>query len=221
MPDIICCPRCHKPVSRRLPKCHCGQDLGEAPWAFDLVLLESLRDEDLSWAIWLYCWKLFEPLQNLIGASNDRELVATLPPGLRAGYCLFLFASEADNGGYSQWLTNCSGQLTAETLEGARLIQADQCVELLEKILSINTRLEREHPLYRDRWMLDESLRQRGSIAEWKEFHRQTQSDFEAVDALYGEYSAAYSGWSMWEPHLADFARAQPQQFVHDGSLKL
>lgn len=220
MPDVIACPRCHKPTSRRLPQCLCGQRLGKRLEAFDLVLLKSLRDEDLSWAIWLYCRKLFEPLQNKVAGPNDRELVAALPPGLRAGYCLFLFASEADNGGYCQWLTNSTGQLTGETVEGARLIQAERCVELLEKILSINTRLEREYPLYRDRWTLDESLRTRGSIAEWKEFHRQKKSDFEVIDALYGEYSASYSGWSMWEPQLAEFARAQPQQVVHDGSLK-
>lgn len=213
MPDVISCPRCQKSISRRLPDCrYCGERLGEVPQQFDIPLLESLRDDDIAEMVWSYCCEFFT--QRMRQASF-KEIIAALPSGLRAGYCLFSFSGSADDGGYAGWLTNPGGELTEETLEAARLIEADACVELLLKILKINAQLEREIPSYRNRWLPAEQER-RQTAEERREFNRLSTPYFDALHAL--DKESVEIRWTSWLLQLIEFARTHPEQFVHDRS---
>ena len=215
MPDVISCPRCRQSISRRLPDCrYCGERLGEVPQKFDIPLLESLRDEDIAEMIWVYCCEFFTKQMR---KASLKEFVAALPSGLRAGYCLYDCAGNANSGGSEGWLTGLTGELTEETLEAARLIEADACVELLLKILKINAQLEREIPSYRDRWLPAEQER-RQTAEERREFNRLSKPHFDALYAL--DKESVEMRWTSWLPQLIEFARTHPDQFVHDRSSK-
>jgi hypothetical protein len=164
--------------------------------------------------IWVYCCEFFTKQMR---KASLKEFVAALPSGLRAGYCLYDCAGNANSGGSEGWLTGLTGELTEETLEAARLIEADACVELLLKILKINAQLEREIPSYRDRWLPAEQER-RQTAEERREFNRLSKPHFDALYAL--DKESVEMRWTSWLPQLIEFARTHPDQFVHDRSSK-
>lgn len=56
-----------------------------------------------------------------------------LSPGLRGVYALDWVRKEVGNGGFDQYMTNSTGYLTPEAIEGAELIGAPEYAEILRR----------------------------------------------------------------------------------------
>lgn len=198
-----------------MPSCpYCRLTFGEIPRGFDVDLLQSLRDEDIPEAAFWYCSEVLRPTWEIDGPPA-KELAATLPGGLLAGYCLYLFGSEADNGGYRQWLTNSSGQLAEETLESARLIGSQPIIDLLVKVLRIKSDLEQEISAHLGFTVGVDTPHPPVSASQRREVKELCKPYWDALETLSSQNAAI--NWN-WQPQLIEFSRLHPEMFVHDSS---
>jgi hypothetical protein len=85
------------------------------------------------------------------GAAS-RQLIHTLPRGLRITYTLTVLDSEIYNGGLQQFFTNSSGELATEALEDLERIGAEEAQRVFAEALRLNEGLESRHESYRRRF---------------------------------------------------------------------
>jgi hypothetical protein len=94
-------------------------------------LLRQLPNEDLPLAIQNYVF-----LQ--IGDDVDREaeILASLPPGVRAIYSAFILDAEVSNGGFNQFFWNSSHRRIQNVVEGLEFLKAADHAALLQQAMA-------------------------------------------------------------------------------------
>lgn len=94
-------------------------------------LLAQEPDSNLEWAIVQHVtWRIN-------GAyDRERDIVRSLSPGVRMVYTTWGVEAEVNNGGFSQYFENSTGQLADEALAGFRLLGAARHAALLERAMA-------------------------------------------------------------------------------------
>ena len=94
-------------------------------------LLRQLPDEDLPFAVQDYVF-----LQ--IGDDVDREaeILASLPPGVRAVHSALILDAEVSNGGFNQFFWNSSHRRIQNVVEGLEFLQATDHATLLQQAMA-------------------------------------------------------------------------------------
>lgn len=137
MPDLISCPHCGMSVSRHTVYCRsCGGEVYGVPDAITLELLAGLSDEDLPDVLFQFANSVLSERGCFeLGRPDEREVLASLPRGVRVAYTLVNLDSEVGNGGFSQWFGNWSGRLAEETVEDLGLIGATRQAEVVRRAI--------------------------------------------------------------------------------------
>ena len=215
MPSVIPCPSCQEDVSVQAIQCEkCGESLNEVPDCVKVSVIEDLRDDDLPGYLFQYAIAYLD--QNgcyKIGGPPDREILAKLPRGIRVGYTLNLLNGEVSNGGFYQWFTNSSGQITHETLDDLRLIGASDHVRVVGEAMTLIECLEVKYPRFKNRWddtretcVWDKSL-----DAFWEEVNSEYRPAF---DSLSEEFYTLEDTNSMW-PLFVKYVRQHVNELAH------
>jgi hypothetical protein len=91
-----------------------------------------MKDEDILWAV-------IEPAWNdlRLAEEDERGMLATLTPGQRGLIGIDWLSKEVYNGGVHQFLTNPTGVVAHEALEGFRMVGAKRYAELLAAIAAL------------------------------------------------------------------------------------
>jgi YD repeat-containing protein len=75
--------------------------------------------------------EVYNTMLDRIDYDREAEELARMTPGQRAVYALNATTDEINNGGFSQYYWNTAGNLSAEAIDGARLVAAKPYEQLL------------------------------------------------------------------------------------------
>jgi len=215
MPTLIPCPFCQEAVSALAIVCvNCGEILNDVPHSVTVRMVDSLREVELMNFLVRYASAYVE--ENgcyKIGGPPLGSILAELPRGIRAGYTLDRLNGEVSNGGFYQWFTNSSGQITYETLDDLRLIGASEHVRVVGEAIRLIECLEAKYPVFKNRW--DET----GDTCNWDksldEFWEEVDSKYTPeFDSLSEEFDTLEDTNSMW-PLFVKYVRQHGNEFAH------
>ena len=134
---------------------------------------------------------------------------------LQVAYTLSILESEVTNGGFYQWLTNASGRLARETLDGLTIIGATPQADVVSEVVRLNQELESRYDSYRRRW---ESPEPRGEPSEVDAFWTDMDENYAPqFDRLSVEYQRIQDSDSAW-PRFDRFAREHIAECMHNRS---
>lgn len=93
---------------------------------------QGMDDEAILWAV-------IEPAWNdlSLDQEGERGVAATLTPGQRGLLAVDWLSKEVYNGGIDQFLTNTTGVLAQEALEGFRMMGTDRYARILGAVLAL------------------------------------------------------------------------------------
>jgi Domain of unknown function (DUF4375) len=201
------CPECGSEISGGAFYCrHCGAEFGPIPVEITREFIASISDGDVPDL-------LFQYVLGVIGEQyDDREIVASLPEGLRAAYVLVWLDSEVRNGGFFQYFTNLSGWHAEEALEYFNMIGAKRQAAIVSEAIQQNRQFEAKYPSDRQRWEAPQSSACDTEYAEfWSDFEMNVEPVFDRLAEAYYKLEDTESFW----PLFVKFVRSSPETCVH------
>jgi hypothetical protein len=124
------------------------------------TVLASIADDKLEQAVIDYA-------SHKIGDDyeHERQIVASLPPGVRALYITWLVEAEVNNGGFNQYYWNSTGQFSADAVGAFEFFAASKHAALMRDANKIQA-------LEADRM---QKFKERGSPDAFSESYKETQ----------------------------------------------
>lgn len=212
MPELTSCPECGAVCSTLALVCaECRKELNAAPQAIRPEMIEGLLDQELPDFLYGY---VVECVGHDVDAVETQAL-KSLPAPLQAVYSLMLLDFEVPNGGFFQFLTNSSGRLVREALDGLRLIGAHRHAELLARVDVLNQEFESRYPPWRARFEDPHpDLPTESARTIWDDIESRLMPELERLSSQYYELDP------FW-PQFVAYVRQHAQECKHDRSASM
>lgn len=214
MRELMNCAECRAAVSRAALECHsCGHELNAVPNAIVADVLHDLGDDELIDLLFRYSHAVLNDRGCFaVNGPSERDVLASLPPGVRLAGTMVALDSEVHNGGFYQWFTNSSGQCADLTVDDLRLIGASAHVAVVEEAIALDQRVGVKHPHYARRWDLSSpDPDQETQNAFWSDVKTNFYPEYDLLSSAYCDLQDTDSLW----PKFITWVRQHPESCVH------
>lgn len=214
MREPVSCAECGAGVSRAALEClSCGHELNAVPKAIVADVIHDLGDDELIDFLFRYSHAVLSDRGCFAdNGPSERDILASLPRGVRLAGTMVRLDSEVHNGGFYQWFTNSSGESADLAVDDLRLIGASAHVALVEEAIALDQRVGERHPHYARRWDLSApEPDQKTQTAFWSDVKAKFYPEYDRLSSAYYDLQETDSLW----PKFIAWVRQHPDQCVH------